>query len=74
MDEEKVKSVIEDIRKYLQADGGDIEFVGIEEKTVKVRLRGACQGCPGAQMTLTHGVQKKLQEEIPEIEQVVAVD
>ena len=71
---EKVQAVIDEIRPYLQADGGDIELVDVEaDGTVKVRLRGACAGCPGAQMTLRMGVERKLKEDVPEVKQVVAV-
>ena len=70
---EAVKAVLEELRPNLQADGGDIEFVGIEEGVVKVKLKGACAGCPGAQMTLQFGVQKYLQERIPEVAGVEAV-
>jgi len=72
--EEKVREILEkQIRPLIQRDGGDIEFVGIENKTVRVRLRGACVGCPASQMTLQHGVERLLKEEVPEIEGVVAV-
>ncbi len=72
---EKVQAVIDEIRPYLQADGGDIELVDIEEGgIVKVRLRGACAGCPGAKMTLQMGVERKLKEAIAEVTQVVGVD
>ncbi|MCK4298413.1 MAG: NifU family protein [Planctomycetes bacterium] len=71
---EQVQAVIEEIRPRLQADGGDIELVDVEEGgVVKVRLKGACAGCPGAQMTLQFGVQRLLQERVPEVTQVVAV-
>jgi len=72
--EDQVRQIIEtQIRPLLQRDGGDIEFVGIEDKTVKVRLQGACRGCPGAQMTLQMGVERLLKEQLPEIVGVVAV-
>lgn len=72
---ERVAAVIEEIRPYLQADGGDIELVSVEEDgTVKVKLQGACKGCPGARMTLRNGVERKLKQEIPEVKQVVAVE
>ena len=71
---EKVKNVIEKIRPRLQMDGGDIELVGIEGDVVKVKLQGACSGCPGAQMTLKMGVERMIKEEIPEIKEVVAVE
>jgi Fe-S cluster biogenesis protein NfuA len=71
---EKVQAVIDEIRPRLQADGGDIELVDVEEGgLVKVRLRGACAGCPGAQMTLQFGVQRLLQQRVPEVTRVVAV-
>jgi len=70
---EQVEAVINEIRPYLQADGGDIELVDVEDGVVKVRLRGACAGCPGAQMTLRMGVERRLKESIPEVKEVVAV-
>jgi Fe-S cluster biogenesis protein NfuA len=71
---EEVEKVIEGIRGYLQADGGDIELVGItEDNIVQVRLKGACSGCPGAAMTLKMGVERVLKENIPEIKGVEAV-
>ena len=72
---DKVAEVIETIRPMLQNDGGDIELVGIDEdKTVRVRLQGACSGCPGAAMTLKMGVERLLQQKLPEVKEVVAVD
>ncbi len=71
---EKVQEVIEKLRVYLQADGGDIEFVDItEDKIVQVRLLGACQGCPGAAMTLQMGVERALKEAVPEVKGVETV-
>lgn len=72
---EQVKKVIEDLRKYLQADGGDVELVKVDEKTgeVQVRLTGACHGCPMAAMTLTNGVEARLKEQVPGVTKVVAV-
>ncbi len=73
--EERVKNTIETIRPELQSHGGDIELVGTEaDNTVKIRLQGACQGCPGAQMTLKMGVERLLKEKIPEVKEVIAVD
>lgn len=72
--EEKVKEVIDTIRPFLQSDGGDIEFVKLEDNVVSVKLHGACAGCPGAQMTLQFAVERKVKEAIPEIEKVVAVN
>jgi len=70
---EKIEAVIGEIRPMLQADGGDIELVDVEGGVVKVRLRGACAGCPGAQMTLRMLVERRLKELVPEVERVEAV-
>lgn len=72
---EKVEKVIQDLRQYLQMDGGDIELVDVDEKTgeVKVRLKGACHGCPMAIVTLTQGVEARLKEQVPEVTKVIAV-
>jgi len=71
---EKVEAVINEIRPLLQADGGDIELVDVAEGgVVKVRLRGACAGCPGAQMTLKMAVERRLKEQVPGVERVEAV-
>ena len=71
---EKVETVIEGLRKYLQADGGDIELVEItEDNIVRVKLKGACNGCPGAQMTLKMGVERALKEVVPEVAGVESV-
>ena len=73
--EQKVKNIIEAIRPNLQAHGGDIELVGTDDdNTVRVRLKGACSGCPGAQMTLKHGIERILKENLPELKEVIAVD
>ena len=74
MDKEKIKQVIDKLRPQLQADGGDIELVSIEDDgTVKVRLLGHCAGCMHAQQTLTFGVERTLKQFIPEIKAVVNV-
>ena len=71
---EQVQAVIDEIRPRLQADGGDIELVDVDDDgVVKVRLKGACAGCPGAQMTLQFGVQRLLQQRVPQVKEVVAV-
>jgi len=70
---EQVESILAKVRPMLQADGGDIELVDVTDGVVKVRLKGHCAGCPGAKMTLEFGVLKRLQEELPEIKEVVAV-
>ncbi|MBN1484438.1 MAG: NifU family protein [Chloroflexia bacterium] len=71
---EKVEEVLLQIRPQLQADGGDIALVDVEEDgTVKVELQGACRGCPMSQMTLAWGVERVLKERIPGVTKVVAV-
>lgn len=70
---EQVSAVIDEIRPLLQADGGDIELVGVEDGVVKVRLRGACAGCPGAQMTLKMAVERRIKSKVPEIRRVESV-
>ncbi len=72
--EEKVKEVIELVRPALQGHGGDVELVGTDDdNTVRVRLQGACQGCPGAAMTMKMGIERILKEKVPEVKEVVAV-
>jgi Fe-S cluster biogenesis protein NfuA len=72
--EAKVKDVIESVRPALQGHGGDIELVGTDvDNTVRVRLQGACQGCPGAAMTMKMGIERILKEKIPEVKEVIAV-
>ena len=71
--EDKVKEVIQKIRPQLQADGGDIEFVSMQDSEVKVRLKGACHGCPGAQMTLQMGVERALKQQVDQSISVVSV-
>jgi len=73
MTEETVQAVLDQIRPSLQADGGDIELVGIEDGIVKVRLSGACGGCPMSTMTLKMGVERLLKEKLPEVKEVVSV-
>jgi Fe-S cluster biogenesis protein NfuA len=71
--QEKVKDVLDKIRPYLVRDGGNVELVGIEGGTVKVKLVGACAGCALSQVTLKNGIEKILKQEIPEVKEVVAV-
>ncbi len=71
----KVSATLEKIRPYLQADGGDIELVEVtDDMVVKVRLTGACDGCPYSRQTLKGGVEQALMKEIPGITEVVAVN
>jgi Fe-S cluster biogenesis protein NfuA len=68
--QEQVETALKDIRPALQADGGDIELVEVVDGVVKVRLQGACAGCPMSQMTLTHGVERHLKNVVPGVERV----
>ena len=69
---EKVERALDELRPQLQADGGDIELLGVENGVVKVRLKGACAGCPMSTMTLKMGVEQHLKKKIPEIVRVEA--
>ncbi len=73
MDKEQVQTVINKIRPSLQADGGDVELVEIDNGIVKVRLQGACAGCPMSQMTLKNGIERILKQELPEVKSVESV-
>ena len=70
---EKVEAVLNQIRPNLVRDGGNVELVDVTDGIVKVRLTGACGGCPMASMTLKHGVERMLKERVPEVKEVVAV-
>lgn len=71
---EKIKEIIEGIRPYLNSDGGDINFISYEDNIVFVKLTGACGGCAYRNETIKNGVLKTLQEEIPEIKDVINVE
>jgi len=64
--EEAIKAKLEEMRGMLQADGGDLELVSIEDKVVSVKLRGACGSCPHAAITLKQGIEHTLKREIDE--------
>ena len=68
-----VEKVLGKIRPALQADGGDVELVDVEGGVVKVRLTGACGGCPMANITLKNGIEALLKEEIPSVDRVESV-
>ncbi len=71
---EKVQSALEKVRPSLQADGGDVELIDVDDKgTVKVKLQGACAGCPMSQMTLKMGIEKILKQNVPEVTNVESV-
>ena len=71
--EQKVRNALAEIKPQIQADGGDIDLVAIEGTVVKVKLRGACSGCPMAAMTLKQGVERIIKARVPEITQVDSV-
>ena len=71
---EKIEETLAKIRPALQADGGDVELVGVDEGVVSLKLTGACSGCPMASMTLKMGIERVLKGQIPEVKEVVAVD
>lgn len=70
---ERVKKVLEKVRPSLQADGGDVKLISVEDNVVKVQLTGACGGCPFSQMTLKMGIERTIKEEIPEIKEVISI-
>ena len=70
---DNVEKVLDELRPFLLADGGNVEVVEIDGPIVKVRLQGACGSCPSSTMTLKMGIERKLQEMIPEVSEVVQV-
>ena len=70
---EKVEAALNRIRPALQNDGGDVELVDVSDGIVKVKLTGACGGCPMSTMTLKMGIERVIREDVPEIKEVVAV-
>ena len=75
MMKERIEKALDSIRPALQADGGNIKLVDVDEKNgiVKVQLQGACAGCPSAQVTLAMGVERAIKEEVPEVKEVISV-
>lgn len=74
MDKKKVKQIINKIRPSLQADGGDVELVEAgDDGVVKVKLLGACQGCPMSTLTVKNGIEKTLKEKVPGVKEVKSV-
>ena len=71
--QEKVEVALAQIRPALQADGGDVELVDVNEGVVRLKLKGACGGCPMATMTLRHGIERVLKGQIPEVKEEIAV-
>ncbi len=70
---ERVEKSLDTIRPALMADGGNVELVAVEDGIVKVRLQGACGTCPSALMTLKQGIEVRVKEDVPEIQEVEAV-
>jgi len=70
---DKVEEILNMIRPNLRRDGGDVELVEVNDGTVKLKLTGACAGCPMSTLTLKMGIERILKQEIPEVKEVVAV-
>ena len=70
---ENVEKVLDELRPFLMADGGNVEVVELDGPIVKVRLQGACGSCPSSTMTLKMGIERKMRESIPEVSEVVLV-
>ncbi len=70
---DKVEAALAQVRPALQADGGDVELVDVTEGVVKLKLKGACSGCPMAMITLKSGIERALKQQIPEVKEVIAV-
>ncbi|MFC1906297.1 NifU family protein [Chloroflexota bacterium] len=70
---EQIEAVLTQVRPALQADGGDVELIDVNEGTVKLKLKGACAGCPMSTMTLRQVIERVLKEQIPEVKEVIAV-
>ena len=71
--QEQVQKVLEQIRPQLQADGGDVKLVSVEDGVVRVQLQGTCAGCPMSTMTLKNGIERILKQQIPEVKEVRSV-
>jgi len=71
---DQIRAIIDQVRPALQADGGDVELVGVDEQgVVSVRLQGSCAGCPMSQMTLKNGIERHLKERVPAVKEVISV-
>lgn len=70
---EKVEKALNKIRPSLMADGGNVELVDVKDGIVKVKLQGACSGCPMSEMTLRMGIERILKQEIPEVKEVISI-
>lgn len=75
INKEAVETILDKIRPSIQADGGDVELVNVrEDDVIEVRLKGACNGCPMATLTLKAGIERIIKEEIPEVKEVISVN
>ncbi|HQO18183.1 MAG TPA: NifU family protein [Candidatus Cloacimonas sp.] len=74
IEKEKIESVLNKVRPSIQADGGDVELINIrEDNVIEVRLKGTCNGCPMATLTLKAGIERLIKEEVPEVVEVISV-
>lgn len=74
IDKARIETVLDKVRPAIQADGGDVELINVrEDNVVEVRLKGACNGCPMATLTLKAGIERIVKEEIPEVVEVISV-
>ncbi|MBE9527921.1 MAG: NifU family protein [Proteobacteria bacterium] len=75
MFKDRVEEALQGIRPALQADGGDVSLVDVDEEKglVRVQMEGACSGCPSAQITLAMGIERAVKEAVPEVKEVVSV-
>jgi len=71
--EEDIKKALDEIRPALQADGGDVEYIGMEGDVVQVKLKGACGGCPMAALTLKNGIEAVIKKRVPGVSSVQSV-
>lgn len=72
--EQRVEQALETVRPFLRSDGGDVELVSVKDKVVSIRLLGSCQHCEISEMTMKMGIEEGIKHEVPEIEDVVAVN
>lgn len=70
---ERIEKALQTIRPALQADGGDVELIDVNDDVVRVRLKGACGGCPMSRLTLTRGVEQAIKKAVPEVKKVEAI-
>ena len=70
---EKIEAALDEVRPFLNRDGGDVELIDVTDGVVKVKLTGACGGCPMSTMTLKMGIEKVLREQVSEVKEVIAV-